>query len=54
MEKDYSYPDEYSSPRLEGGRGDELGTGYHDVDVFGREEGAQVGACLLRLSMVGS
>ena len=44
MEKDYRYADDYSPPLapLEAGRGDEVGTGYHDVDVFGREEGAQV------------
>lgn len=43
MEKDYRYAnDDSSPPPLEAGpRGE--GTGYHDVDVFGREEGAQVG-----------
>lgn len=43
MEKDYRYADDYSPPPLEAGHGDGLGTGYHDVDVFGREDGAQVG-----------
>lgn len=47
MEK-YRYDEDYSTPPLETGPGPEPGNSYHDVDVFGREENAQVGLSFTR------
>ena len=53
MKEKYRY-DDYSPPPLEAAHVEGLGTDYHDIDVFGREEGAQVRPQSMEALMPGS